>query len=86
MYSRENGRHLFSVSDYGPGIGDDYKDKVFEPFFRIPREGLKNIPGTGMGLAIARDLVISWGGKIWLENSGQAGTTVSFTLPVQAGD
>jgi nitrogen-specific signal transduction histidine kinase len=86
MYSRENGRHLFSVSDYGPGIGDDYKDKVFEPFFRIPREGLKDIPGTGMGLAIVRDLIVSWGGKIWLENSSQAGTTVSFTLPVQAGD
>ncbi len=86
MYSRENGRHLFSVSDYGPGIGDDYKDKVFEPFFRIPREGLKDVPGTGMGLTITRDLVVSWGGKIWLENSGQIGTTISFTFPVQAGD
>jgi PAS domain S-box-containing protein len=78
-YSLENGWHQFSVSDNGPGVEKQYREKIFSPFFRIP--DAMSLPGTGMGLAIASDIVSSWGGKIWLDNPHKRGSKISFILP-----
>lgn len=72
---------LFSVKDSGKGIDQQYKDKVFEKFFRVPeRNAGRN--GTGMGLAISKEFVTAQGGRIWLETEPGKGSTFSFSLPV----
>ena len=69
------------VSDHGPGIPPDERDRVFEPFVRsdTSREG-----GAGLGLSIARALVENHGGKIWVEGGPGGGTSVVFRLPERA--
>jgi PAS domain S-box-containing protein len=69
----------FSVKDYGNGIEEQYLDKVFERFFRIP--GSVRV-GTGLGLAISKDFIIKQKGKIWAESKVGEGSVFNFTLPV----
>lgn len=78
-YNLQNGWHQFAIHDNGPGIEQEYRQKIFAPFFRAP-EAISR-PGTGMGLTIAADIVSSWGGKIWLDTAKSSGTTIVFTLP-----
>jgi signal transduction histidine kinase len=71
---------LFSVSDTGCGIPPEDLPHVFDRFWQARRDGRK---GLGLGLAIARGVVESHGGRIWVESSLDAGSTFLFTLPVQ---
>ncbi|MBC7659782.1 MAG: HAMP domain-containing protein [Chitinophagaceae bacterium] len=69
----------FSVQNTGITIPEEYSAKIFERFFRMPGE--KATDGVGLGLAIARDIVIGHGGRIWAEHAiGQEGARFSFTL------
>jgi signal transduction histidine kinase len=68
-----------SVADTGPGIPPEYHIEVFDDFFRLPTE---HQSGMGLGLAIARRLVSSMGGKIWVESEPGAGSKFSFILPL----
>jgi signal transduction histidine kinase len=70
--------HL-SVEDTGCGIAPEDVPHVFERFWRA--DGASRVRGTGLGLTIARGLVESHGGRIWLESAIDVGTTVHFTLP-----
>jgi signal transduction histidine kinase len=82
---RDGDRHVrFTVIDEGPGIPADYRERVFEKFFRIPgrqshdpRRG-----GIGLGLPIARRLVEAQAGWIWVDAVDDHGTSISMTLPV----
>jgi two-component system sensor histidine kinase KdpD len=83
---RDDARHLrASVSDEGPGIAPEYRERVFENFFRIPARESRDPRrvGVGLGLPIAWRLIETQAGRIWIETpaSGQ-GTTFVFTLPV----
>ena len=87
--SREDAHQMrLSVTDEGPGIPPELREQVFEKFFRIPgREALDpRRTGIGLGLPIARRLVESQAGRIWIESpeSGR-GTRVTLTLPVGTG-
>ena len=69
-----------SVSDTGPGIPPEYHLEIFDDFFRLPtNEGTE---GMGLGLAIARRLVLGMGGKIWVESELGAGCKFSFIVPL----
>jgi two-component system sensor histidine kinase KdpD len=68
------------VSDQGPGIPPDERERVFEPFFK--RDAGLGRGGTGLGLAIARAIVRAHGGRIRVEGTPGGGTAVVFDLPV----
>ncbi|HXX28248.1 MAG TPA: HAMP domain-containing sensor histidine kinase [Terriglobales bacterium] len=69
-----------SVADTGPGIPAEYHIEVFDDFFRLPTTERQS--GMGLGLAIARRLMGSMGGKIWVESEPGAGSKFSFILPL----
>jgi two-component system sensor kinase FixL len=70
---------IVSISDNGPGVPASAGD-LFSPFVSSKRSGL------GLGLSISRTIVEAHGGRIWVESTGEAGTTISFTLPVPAAE
>jgi signal transduction histidine kinase len=70
-----------SVSDTGPGIPPEFHIEIFDDFFRLP--GTEAAEGMGLGLAIARRLLQSMGGKIWVESEPGAGCKFSFLLPMK---
>ncbi len=69
---------LFVVSDNGMGIDMEFADRAFVIFKRL--HGNK-YPGTGIGLAVCRKIVETFGGKMWLQSEIGKGTTFYFTLP-----
>jgi two-component system sensor histidine kinase KdpD len=70
----------FSLEDRGPGISEKEQRKIFEKFYR-GKEQRERIPGTGMGLAIAREIVRAHNGRIWVESEPGKGAKFSFSLP-----
>jgi signal transduction histidine kinase len=69
---------LFSVEDNGMGFDPQYKEKVFEIFKRLNKRD--DYPGSGMGLAISKNIVERHGGKIWVDSRLGIGTTFYFTI------
>lgn len=67
----------YTVSDNGPGIEADYRKRVFRIFERLTNTG----EGTGIGLAIARRIAESGGGRIWIEEAPGGGCRLLFELP-----
>jgi signal transduction histidine kinase len=76
----ENRVAIFRVQDHGPGIPEEYRDQIFEKFFRI-KSGRPRTPGTGLGLPICRGVIDAHGGRIWLESEDGKGATFCFSLP-----
>lgn len=74
---------LVSVSDQGPGIRPEERERVFEPHFRGAAQPTGGEPSTGLGLAICRSLVEAHGGRIWVESAGAPGCVVRFALPMR---
>jgi two-component system sensor histidine kinase KdpD len=73
----------FSVSDKGPGIPEREQARIFERFYRIKEHALL-VPGSGMGLPIAKEIVEAHGGRIWVRSRPGEGSEFSFTLPAAA--
>lgn len=67
----------FRVSDNGPGIDVQYRERVFLVFERLQSGGIN----SGIGLALVRRIVASGGGRVWLETTPGGGCTVVFELP-----
>ncbi len=74
----------FQVSDDGPGIDPQYHVRIFDMFQTLqPRDTTE---GSGMGLAIVKKLVESYGGTITVESTGEQGSTFRFTWPRRVGE
>ncbi len=72
-----------SVSDQGVGIDEADFQVIFDKFRQVSDDTLKDKPrGTGLGLPISRDIVLHYGGNIWVESRKGEGSTFSFILPV----
>ncbi len=72
---------IIEIQDQGPGIPENQLEKVFEPFYRIERSRNKDTGGTGLGLAVAREIIRSQGGDIILSNLHEGGLLATITLP-----
>ena len=68
----------FSIVDNGLGIEPQFQQRVFDVFKRLRK---KDIPGTGIGLALCKRIVEGYSGRIWISSDGQKGTTVFFMVP-----
>ncbi len=71
---------VVEVRDRGPGVPPEMLDKIFEKFYRLPRE--REGSGAGLGLAICRGIVQAHGGRIWAENREGGGAAFRFTIPI----
>ncbi len=69
---------IFAVEDTGPGIPDEFHERIFEEFFQTPGSQ----EGTGLGLTLAKRLVELHGGRIWLESDTGQGSRFFFAIPV----
>ncbi len=73
---------VFSVYDTGPGIPEDQVGTIFEPFRQGDGSPTRQAGGTGVGLALCRELVELLGGDIWYEPLRRGGSVFRFTVPV----
>ena len=78
--TQEDHKVLFVVSDNGPGIAPEERERIFEVFGR--GEQAKRAPGRGLGLAIAQRLVRSLDGKITVRNQADGGACFRVSLPI----
>jgi signal transduction histidine kinase len=81
---REHGNAVeVAVSDRGPGVPEAYRERIFEPFFRLPghaeREG-----GVGLGLSLVRQIAQAHGGSVRCEPRAGGGSTFVLSLPTGA--
>src|SRR5260370_2899631 len=76
-----NGEVDVSIRDHGLGIAPEFKEKLFGRYERYEKTSGK-ILGTGLGLALARQIVEMHGGKIWVESEPGGGSDFHFTLPI----
>ncbi|MCF6147885.1 MAG: HAMP domain-containing histidine kinase [Candidatus Kuenenia sp.] len=72
-----------SVSDTGIGIPEEYHDCIFDKFQQVVNKERSGIKGTGLGLFMAKHIVLDHGGNIWLEKNCGIGSTFHFALPLR---
>jgi signal transduction histidine kinase len=75
--AEEGAEVIFRVRDTGPGVAEEDREHIFEPFYRGDRSGL------GLGLAIAKSLVELHSGRIWVESGDGHGSTFCVALALQ---
>jgi signal transduction histidine kinase len=75
--SSENGKVAVEIEDNGPGIPEDMKDKILQPFFTTK----KGTEGTGLGLSITNDIIKAHGGKLSINTTPEKGSTFRISIP-----
>lgn len=79
----DEGREVvYMVHDNGIGIPEKDRSRIFSKFFRAENARSQVPDGSGLGLALVKELVESWGGKIWFDTAEGQGATFFFTIPL----
>ncbi|MGH9768461.1 MAG: sensor histidine kinase, partial [Blastocatellia bacterium] len=76
---------FIAVADQGYGIPPEHCAHIFEKFFRVPRVEDADTPGTGLGLALVREIAELHGGRVTVESEAGAGSTFTLRLPLKRG-
>ncbi len=74
------------VKDHGIGVPPEALPKLFTKFFRVDNTDTRNIGGTGLGLALVREIITAHHGDVWVESAVGKGSTFFFTLPFATAD
>lgn len=81
--SRDENNIIVQIIDTGRGISAENIGKIFDKFVQV-KESMESTPGSvGLGLAIAKEIVEIYGGKIWVESEINKGSTFTFTIPLE---
>lgn len=84
--ARTDGKVSISISDRGPGIPPGEQDRVFEKFIRGDAARASGIRGTGLGLAMVREIARAHRGEVSVKSTPGAGSTFTLALPVAEAD
>ena len=77
----DNDSNVFlRVEDQGPGIPKQYRESIFQPFFRVDKSRSRAYGGAGLGLALVWEIAALHGGTVEVETSSENGTTMLVTL------
>lgn len=79
------GRVVLAVHDQGPGIPAGEVERVFERFYRLPREQAAGTGGTGIGLSVVRELAREYGASCRAEPAPEGGARLIVDLPAANG-
>jgi PAS domain S-box-containing protein len=82
----EDGWCQVSVIDNGAGIKAEDKERIFEPFCQLDYNLVRGKGGTGLGLAVVRQIIEKHGGQVWVEGDYGQGSQFTFTLPLATKD
>lgn len=82
MITNEKDLLVIRVADTGCGIPEQYKESIFQPFFRVDKSRSRENGGVGLGLSLVWEIVALHGGEIRVEESSQKGTTIAVRFPV----
>jgi signal transduction histidine kinase len=72
---------IIKVTDSGPGVPPDYREKIFERFVQVPGQQSRR-RGTGLGLAFCQLTVEAHGGRIWVDSNPEGGSIFKFSMPI----
>ena len=87
--AEEGDRICLRVIDAGPGIPEQYRQSIFQPFFRVDKSRSREHGGVGLGLALVWEIAALHGGTAQVEESSENGTTMLIALPkrgINSGD
>jgi signal transduction histidine kinase len=86
LYQKDRGNIVFMVRDYGIGVPHAEQHKLFEKFFRASNARQARPDGTGVGLYMARKIIVAHEGSIIFESRENVGSIFGFRLPVGTKD
>ena len=72
---------VFHRSDTGHGIPEQYRESIFQPFFRVDKSRSREFGGVGLGLSLVWEIAALHGGDVRVEESSDAGTTIAVRIP-----
>ena len=78
---KENNDVVVRVSDTGFGIPEEYRESIFQPFFRVDKSRSRQMGGVGLGLALVHEIAVLHGGSVRTEPGNKVGTVFIVTLP-----
>lgn len=81
---REGAEAVVWITDRGIGIPAEALPKLFTKFFRVDNTATRQIGGTGLGLALVKEIIDAHQGRVWIESTVGKGSTFFFTLPLAA--
>ena len=79
--SRRGQKAVIEVKDTGCGIPEDFRESVFQPFFRVDKSRSREKGGVGLGLSLVWEIAHLHGGDVRVRESGESGTAIELTLP-----
>ena len=82
--SRRGEEAVIEIKDTGCGIPEDFRESVFQPFFRVDKSRSREKGGVGLGLSLVWEIAHLHGGDVRVRESGESGTAIELTLPISA--